>query len=126
MLRPVVDHVAPLAEGCEVSVGVVCGVVIAMRGGQNHASPADAAEDVSFRSDPNPTTPTVPPAAGICVPPAAVTEVVDHPSVRTPAPLTAAFRPPEPDHGRELRPVDGVEEAMLRPDWHGEALCHPS
>ena len=58
------------------------------------------------------------------LPPATIAEVVDHPPVGPPAALAAAFRPPEPDHGRELRPVDGVEEAMLGPDRHGAALCH--
>ena len=34
----------------------------------------------------------------------------------TPATFAAAFRPPEPDHGRELRPINGIEEAVLGPD----------
>ncbi len=38
--------------------------------------------------------------------------------VRAPAALAAAPCPPEPDHGRELGPVDGVEEAVLAPDRH--------
>ena len=50
----------------------------------------------------------------------------NHPPVRSLAALATAFRPAEPDHGRELRPVDGVEEAVLGPDRHSGALCHPS
>jgi hypothetical protein len=35
------------------------------------------------------------------------------------------FCPAEPDHSRELPPIHGVEEALLRPDRHETALCHP-
>ena len=38
--------------------------------------------------------------------------------MRTPAAFTAAPGPAEPDHGRELGPVDGVKEAVLAPDGH--------
>jgi hypothetical protein len=126
MLRPVVDHVAPLAEGREVGIRVVRGVVITVRGGQNDPGPAGAAEDVSFSSDPDPPAPAIAPPAGICVPPAPVTKVVDQPSVWPSATLAAASGSTEPDHGRELRPVYGVEEAVLGPDRHGSALCQLS
>jgi hypothetical protein len=46
MLRPVVDHVAPLAEGREVDVRVVRGVVISVGCGQNDPGLTDEAEDV--------------------------------------------------------------------------------
>ena len=69
MLRPVMDHVASLAEGREVSTCVVRGVVIPMRGSQDDQSPAGAAEDVSLRPDPDPTPPTIAPAP--------IAEVVD-------------------------------------------------
>jgi hypothetical protein len=124
VLRPVVDHVAALAEGGEVGVRVVRGVVIPMGCGQNDPGPASVAEDVYLCRDPDPAAPAVAPAARIRVPPAPITEVVDHSPVRPPAALTAASRPPEADHSRELRPVDGVEEAVLGPDRHGGALCH--
>jgi len=48
--------------------------------------------------------------------------MVDHLAMWASAALAAAFRPREPDHGRELRPVDRVEEAVLGPDRHGVAL----
>ena len=57
---------------------------------------------------------------------AAVTEVEHALPVRACADLTAAAGSPETDHGRKLGPVDGVEEAVLRPDRHDGALCHPA
>ena len=126
MLRPVVDHVAALAEGREVGVRVVRGVVIPMGSSEDDPGSTGASEDVSPRSDPDPASPPIAPPTSLSVPPAAISKVVDHPPVWPPAPLAAASRPPEPDHGRELRPVDGVEEALLGPDRHKGALCHPT
>ncbi len=79
MLRPVVDHVAPLAEGREVDVGVVRGVVIPMGCGQHHPGRAHEDEHIhrpSLQSDP--PAPPVSPPAGVGVPPAAIAEVVDY------------------------------------------------
>ena len=45
MLR-IVDDMAALAEGGEVDVGVVGGVVVAMGRGQHHSGPAYGPEDV--------------------------------------------------------------------------------
>jgi len=46
MLGPVVDHMAALAEGSEVGVRVVAGVMIAMGGGQHDPGRTDAGEYV--------------------------------------------------------------------------------
>ena len=124
MLRPVVDHVASLAEGHEVGVCIVRGVVVPVRRGQHHPGPTGEAEDVGPRRDPDPPASPIKPEASIGVPPATISEVINHPPVRPSAALTAAPRPAGPDHGRELRPVDRVEEAVLGPDRHGGALCH--
>ena len=78
MLRPVVDHVAALAIGCEVGVRVVRGVVIPMSSSQHRLDPTGQVEDVSSCRDPDPPAPAVTPAIGLRVPPAAVAEVVDH------------------------------------------------
>ena len=121
MLWPVVDHVAALAEGREIGVGVVRGVVITMGRRQHHPRPTDPTEDVSFCTDPDPAFPPIAPPTGIRVPPATIAQMVDHPPVWPPAALAATFRPPEPDYGRELRPVDRVEEAVLGPDRHADA-----
>ena len=124
ILRPIVDHVATLAEGREVAVSVVRGVVIPVSSGQQDLCLAGLPEDVRPYADPDPTASAIAPPAGLRVPPAAIAEVVDHSPVRPSAALAAASRPAEPDHGRELRPIDRIEEAVLGPDWHGGALCH--
>ena len=124
MFGPIVDHVAALAEGREVGVGVVGGVVIPMGSSQHNSCSVNQAEDVGPCRDPYPPAPAIAPSASLRVPPAPVAEVVDHPPMRSSAALAAAPSPTEPDHGRELCPVDGVEEAMLGPDRHGAALCH--
>src|ERR1700709_47008 len=82
MLRPVVDHVAPLAEGREVAVRIVGRVVVSMGRGQNDTSPANTAEDIGPRRDPDPASPPITPPASLSVPPATIAEVVDHPPVR--------------------------------------------
>ena len=77
MLRSVVDHVASLAEGRQISVRVVRGVVVPMGRGQNNVGPPGTAEDVSSRGYPDPPAPSITPPASLRVPPAAITEVVD-------------------------------------------------
>jgi hypothetical protein len=98
MLRPVVDQMTALAEGREVGARVVRGVVIPVGRGQNDPGPTDLAEDIGPQCDPDPATPSITPPAGIRVPPAAISELVDHPPVRSPAAFTAALSPAEPDH----------------------------
>ncbi len=80
MLRPVVDHVAALAEGREIGVGVVRGVVITVGCRQHHPRPAQPSKDVGLYRDPDPAATTITPPAGVRVPPAAVPEVVDRPA----------------------------------------------
>jgi len=63
MLRPVVDHVAALAEGREMAVGVVRGVVIPMSCGQHHPGSAGVADDVAPYLDPDPPAPAIAPPA---------------------------------------------------------------
>ena len=119
MLWPVVDYVAALAEGCEVGVRVVGGVVIAMGGCQDDIGPASATENIHCSGpDPDPAPPPVAPATSLSVPLAPIAEVIDHLPVRTPAALAAALRPAEADRHRQLAPVDRVEEAVLGPDRH--------
>jgi hypothetical protein len=126
VLRPVVDHVTPLTEGREVRVCVIRGVVVAMGSGQNNPGPAGTAEDVGPPRYTDPPAPPVAPPAGFSIPPPAVSEVIDHLSVRPTAALTASASPPEADHSRQLRPVDGVEEAVLAPDRHGGGTVPPA
>src|SRR4051812_1676470 len=118
MLRPVVVHVAPLAEGGEVRVHVVAGVVIAVGGRQYHPGRSGAGQFLyAWQRLGRPPLP-VPPGAHLSIPPAAIVEAVDALPMRALAALAAAPCSAEPDHGRELRPVDEVEKAVLSPDRH--------
>ena len=112
-------HVTTLAEGCEVGVGVVGGVVIAVSGGQHDPCRANDAEIVHCRKGLERSTLSVAPCAHAGIPPAPISEMVDRLPVRAPAALTGSAGTAEADRGRELAPVDGVEEAVLAPDRHG-------
>ena len=116
MLWPIVVHVAPLAEGGEVLVGVVAGVVIAMRGREHHPGWAQTSKVLEARQALESVPPSVTPTAGRGIPPASIAQMVDRLPVRPSASLAGASRPPEADHGGELRPVDRVVEAVLTPD----------
>jgi len=112
---------AALAEGGEIGIGVVGGVVVAMGRGQNHPGPAHGPEDVhSTGLDAHPPPAPVAPGGRVRIPPSPVAEVDYRPPVRSPAALAASLSAPEPDYGRELGPVDRVEEAVLGPDRHGD------
>ena len=118
MFRAVMVHVTALAKGCEVRAHVVGGVVIAVGGCQHDLRCADDAKILdgwkSLECSPLPITPGT--DAGI--PPASVAEVVDSLPMRPATALTSAAGSAEADRRRELRPVDGVEEAVLAPDRH--------
>src|SRR3954451_10562420 len=110
------QHVAPLAEGGEVRVRVVAGVMIAVGRCQHHLGRAESAELLDRRESADGPALTVTPRSNGRIPPASVAEMVDHPPVRPTADLTDTARPAEADRGRKLWPVDGVEEAVLAPD----------
>src|SRR5919199_3306901 len=61
---------------------------------------------------------TVAPCAMLGVPPATISQMPDELAVRTSTPLAPSSGPSEPNGGRELGPIDGIEEAVLRPDRH--------
>jgi hypothetical protein len=119
MFGSIVVHVAALAEGGEVLGPVVRRVMIAVASGQDYPCGAHASENIigSDRQT-DEASGSVTPGAFLPIPPAAVPEVEDSLPVRTGANLAPAIRALEADHGRELRPIDGVEEAVLAPDRH--------
>ena len=120
MLRPVVVHVAPLADRYEVHVPVVGGVVVAVAGRQDHPRRPYGSENVVLSNRKADGLPLpVAPGTDLRVPPAAIAKVPDGFPMRSPAALTAALGASKADHRRQLRPVDGVEEAVLAPDRHG-------
>ena len=118
MLRAVVVDVAALAESHEVTVEVVGGVVIAVCRGQHDPRRTDDAEILDGWEALQRTALPIAPGANAGVPPAPITEMVDGLPVRPAAALTSTACPPEADRGRELRPIDRVEEAVLPADRH--------
>ena len=95
MLRPVVDHVASLAERREVGVGVVRGVVIPMCGCQHdlrHSDPSHEIIEARRAGDRLPLLVAL--GAQLTVPPAAIRETVDLLPVWPPTPLAAAIARP--------------------------------
>ena len=126
MLGAVVQHVTALAERREVAGRVVGGVVVSVRRRQHDARQAHLPEQV-FGDEPmvQAAPASVTPRSGLRIPPAAVGEHPDAVQVRPAAILAAGTRAPEADDVRELRPVDGVEAAVLAPDRHGSGWPAP-
>ena len=119
MFLAIVQHVAALAERAEVSRAIVAGVMVEMRSGQEDPGgepPLIAGE--GFRKLPQRAAAAVAPHACILVPPAPIAEVEDHATVRAAALLAAPFCATKPDRGRDLRPVDRVQPAILGADRH--------
>jgi hypothetical protein len=78
MLITVVQHVAALAEGCQVGVLVVGRVVVAVRGSQHHPRAANPGEQVLVaKLRPEPAALAVAPARDLGIRPPAVPEVQD-------------------------------------------------
>lgn len=124
MLGPVVEHVATLAEGLEIARGVVAGVVVEMASREEHPRRAEAGQTRGRggRAERGEDTPSAAaPDLALLIPPPTVAEMIDELAMRPPALFTAAVGAGEADHGGELRPVDGIEPAMLRADRHQRA-----
>lgn len=112
-------HVAALAEGREVRVGVVGGVVIAVSRSQHDLRRANDAKIVYRRKGLERSPLSIAPCARAGIPPAPISEVIDRLPVRPPAALTGSACPAKTDRCGELPPVNGVEIAVLAPDRHG-------
>lgn len=95
MFRPVVVHVASLAERGEVRVGVVGCVVIPMGGCQHYTGRANGAEILDRRQGSECSSPSVAPSADRGIPPASIPQAVDCSSMRSPAGLAGPARPLE-------------------------------
>lgn len=119
MFRSIVVHVAALTKGGEVLGSVVGRVMVAVPGCQDHARGPDTPEDVVGSDRQTDEVPgPIAPGDNLCVPPATVAEMEYGLPMWAGTDLAAPLRPLEADHGRELGPVDGVEEAVLAPDRH--------
>lgn len=109
---------AALAEGYEIALEVVGGVVIAVSRSQYDPRRTDEAEILDGRKAAQRTALLIAPGADAGIPPAPITEMVYRLPMRPTAALAGATCSPKTDRGRELRLVDGVEEAVLRTDRH--------
>ena len=121
VLGAIVKHVAALAEGSEVARAVVGRIVVEMRGGQDHSRrPYAGLKESGWlrRRAPQSSAEAVTPGLLGLVPPATISQVADELPVRPPAALTPPLRTLEADDGGELRPIERVKPAVLRPDRH--------
>ncbi len=117
------EQVAPLAPRGEVGVRVVSRVMVAVCSGQVHSSgPHDPQHIIIAGGRARTASSSISPCAGVRIPPAAIAKMIDHASMRPAAALAPTLRPVEPDHGRQLRPVDGVKETVLAPDRHRRTM----
>lgn len=119
MFRPIVEHVAALAPRREVGRRVVGCVVVSVRGGQHDTGSPDSRKHV-VGADGKTDDPagTITPGLGLVVPPSAIREA-EHPlPVRAPASLASALGAAEADRGRQLAPIDRIEEPMFSADRH--------
>lgn len=99
MLRTVVNHVAALAERCQLVKRAVAGIMIEMRAGQDHRCPFSHLKDVLSRSTNTPAV-AVTPIRPAFVPPASVSEVEDPLPMWAPAMFAASACPYEADQMR--------------------------
>jgi len=117
MLGRVVEHVAALAEGGEVVGGVVAGVVVEVRAGEDdvggaHRSQREAAPD------PGDPTAVRSPDLRPRIPPAPVAEMRNVAAVRAGAAFALGAGAAEADRRGQLAPVDRVEPAVVGTDRH--------
>ena len=111
-------HVAALTEGDEVRARIVRGVVIAVRGRQHDFRRADDTEILYRRQGSERSALPIAPRTDTDIPPAPIAEMVDGLPMRPTTALTGTTSAAKADCRRELRPIDGVEEAVLAPDRH--------
>lgn len=117
MLGSIVDHVAALAQGCQLVEGAVTGIVVEVRAGQHHFGPFASCEDVLGWASHAPPLRT-PPVEPLRVPPPPVPQMKDALAMRSPTMLANAPCPFEADEVRDMLPVDRVQKDMFRADRH--------
>lgn len=117
MLGRIVDHVAALAQGCQLIEGAVTGIVVEVRAGQHHLGPLAANKNILGWTTYAPPLRT-PPVEPIRIPPPAISEMEDALAMRPPTMLANAPCPFETDEARDMLPVDRVKKDMLGADRH--------
>lgn len=124
MLGRIVQYVATWAQGGEVAPAstVIGWIVIEMRGGEidGLSRHADIMKVDKDRLPAKRSAPVVAPSSRIAVPPNTIgaDKLSDKLPVRAAALLAPALRPNETDEVSDLGPVDRIEPAMFRTDWH--------
>ena len=124
MLGRVVDHVTALAQRREVGRGIIARIVVEVGTREHDVGGSRRVEDVGPEPDHPP--PSRSPGGNIRVPPAAVAQVDDVATVRTPAPLATRTGTTEPNHGGQLGPVDRVEPSVFGADRHLDSMSQPA
>src|SRR3954454_6035907 len=100
MLRPVVQHAAPLAERLQVSRPVLGRIVVEVSAGQHHSRGLEWLGLPRFgEGTAKGASLPVPPHASFIIPPAAIAEVTDQAAVGSPAALTSPLGATKADDG---------------------------
>ncbi len=124
MLGRIVDHMATLAERREIAGHAVAWIVIEMRTSQHDISRSYRCQnEAALERDPLATAGA--PTHGIGIPPATIAKMCDPTHMRPRAVLAARAGPIEPDHVRQLAPVDRVKPAVFRADRHLDSMSQP-
>lgn len=124
MLGRIVDHMATLAERREIAGHAVAWIVIEMRTSQHDISRSYRRQnEAALERDPLATAGA--PTHGIGIPPATIAKMGDPTHMRPRAVLAARAGPIEPDHVRQLAPVDRVKPAVFRADRHLDSMSQP-
>ena len=122
MLGRIVDHVAALAQSCQLVEGAVAWIVVEVGAGQHHLGPLAACQDILGRATYAPTLRT-PPVEPLRIPPPAISEMENTLAMRSPTMFANAPCPFEADEARDMLPVDRVEKDMFRSDRH-QTITH--
>ena len=95
VLLTIVEHVATLTEGLQISRPVVGGVMVKMRRRQRHPGRANG-DVVSHKAQGSPAA--VAPGPLVFIPPSTVAQVPDLTAMRPAAPFAAALGSPKSDY----------------------------
>ena len=111
------DHVAALTKGSQLVKSAVTRIVVEVRTGQDHRCPPAISENVLGWSL-YPSTVAIAPVLTASVPPSPIAKVEHLLPMRTSAMLASSPCPDEAHKVRELRPVNWIQEDVLRADRH--------
>src|SRR5689334_18041292 len=114
MFRPIVQHMASLAQCLDVAMAPpAVGRIVVKMGCRQHDLGRSDQSTVGKGRYGDLAAATVAPGIARLVPPPAVTEMPHGLAMRPPARLAPTLGPHEPDPAADLRPVDRVEVAQL-------------